>query len=525
MVLAGAQVPVVTPGPDAGLLPRNSWRLRVTTEWTRFDSFFDDAVTGSSTGTRRLDAALRSGTLGVAQIPSLASAQSALRAFTGRPDDIVSLGNLAVAADSRIVVTPMSLEYGLTQRISLSVTMPFVQTRSTVIAQLNAQGAAGNLGANDGTSITANADVVRSAFASASTSITAALAQCATSPSQPVCSRQQEAAALAAATQAYANAIGTLYGSVDAPSIFVPVAGTNVMSAAAAHQLALNAQYRSFFGTDISNTALGGTGIPAGMNQLQGYLRTQGFGNRRDSLGTVEHLSVGDIELGAGFRLQDNFGDTTQQQPGFRSRVAVRGGVRFPTGLVASTGLPYEIGTGGRFDVEGQLAADLRWSRWIAASVNAHYVLPIGEKTVPFVPNPVNRFAVATPIAGTWKPGNIAAATVSPHVTLSDFFALNGYYSVVRMGSDVYTYDPAGSIVAPSPELVAALGPGYTTPATLEQRVGFGFSYSTIGQYARGRRPLPIEMRWVHQQTISGSGGVVPASRRDQVQIRIFYQH
>lgn len=186
--------------------------------------------------------------------------------------------------------------------------------------------------------------------------------------------------------------------------------------------------------------------------------------------------------------------------------------------------MPYELGTGGRFDADGQLAADVRWSRWFAASVHARYTLPISNRFLPFVPNPVNRFAVATPVAGTWKPGNLASATVSPHLTLSDFFALDGYYSAVRFGSDTYTYDVGASLVPPSPAVLAMLGSGYTTPATLAQRIGFGFSYSTAGQYARGKRPLPIEMRYVHQETIAGSNGLVPDARSDQVQIKIFYQ-
>lgn len=515
---------VLTPGPDAGVVPRGGVRLRVTTEWTRYDSFFNDLVTGTSTKALPLGSAMATDALGVAQIPSLHTTQSALRVLTGNSSEVVSLGTMTAVANSRIVVTPMTLEYGFTNLISFGVTVPIVQTRATLVTDLNGLRQGSNLAANTGGTITTDANVIRNAFANAASTIASSLAQCTTSPSQPVCARQQEAAALAVATQAYADAIGEIYGSPELPGQFVPLTGGDILTAAAARQNALNAQYRSFFGADISNGQLGGSLTPPGLNQLQAYLRNQGFGNRRDSLGTVERYSIGDIEVGAALRVQDNYRDTTDRNAGFRSRVAVRGALRLPTGLPAQTGLPFEIGTGGRFDIEGQFAADLRWTRFIAASLNARYALPIGERAIPFVPNPVNRFAVATPLGGKWKPGNVFAATVSPHVTLSNFFALNGYYSFVRNGSDTYTYDVVDSSSARVDVLLAALGPGYTTLATTQQRLGFGFSYSTIGQYARGKRPLPIEMRWIHQQVITGSSGIEPAASRDQIEVKIFYQ-
>ena len=55
-------------------------------------------------------------------------------------------------------------------------------------------------------------------------------------------------------------------------------------------------------------------------------------------------------------------------------------------------------------------------------------------------------------------------------------------------------------------------------------RVGFGFAYSAVARYARGRSTLPLEMSYTHLETITATGGLTPKYHRDQIEFRIYYR-
>jgi hypothetical protein len=51
---------------------------------------------------------------------------------------------------------------------------------------------------------------------------------------------------------------------------------------------------------------------------------------------------------------------------------------------------------------------------------------------------------------------------------------------------------------------------------------GGGVSFTTVSSYKRGDRPLPMEMRYTHLESIKGAVGIERFSR-DQVEVRIYY--
>ncbi len=69
--------------------------------------------------------------LGVAQLPALSGTQSAIASLTGSPFHL-TLGRTAAAADARISVTPINMEYGLTRRLTIGVMVPLVRTRTFI---------------------------------------------------------------------------------------------------------------------------------------------------------------------------------------------------------------------------------------------------------------------------------------------------------------------------------------------------------------------------------------------------------
>jgi hypothetical protein len=512
-VPAGAQTGL-TNNIDASGLPRGAWRLLTATDWTRFDQVFG---AGNASGTTAVGALLGSDSLGARQLGALASAEASLRALSGDPDARLSLGVLRSVANSRVVVTPLALRYGITSRLSFGVLVPVVQTRTTLVAELNEAGRAGNVGVlapGDATAIQ-----IQQAFASATANLEQALATCGTASPSPVCSRQAEAESLLGETRAFASGVQELYGT-NGTQPFAPFSDEAIFQQIVQHQQALNDAYASFFGTGISSATLPGAQNTAGLDELQRFLRERGYGTRRDSLGTVERLSVGDVELSLGMQLIDDYRDSTSNSGAPAIRLAAQGVVRLPSGFPRLMGLPYEIGTGGRFDVEGRLATDVRFGRWLAATASAQYAYPISGRKTPFAPNPLEPvLGGGIPLEAEWKPGNLLRLSATPHIMLARYLSVDAHYAFVRRGSETYTYlrdTTAASVQLPG------FGAGYTTAVTHEQRIGFGFSYSTAGQYGAARTPLPIEISWVHLETIAGSGGVVPKGMSDRVLLRIY---
>ena len=79
------------------------------------------------------------------------------------------------------------------------------------------------------------------------------------------------------------------------------------------------------------------------------------------------------------------------------------------------------------------------------------------------------------------------------------------------------------SEVLRDPELIVDLGPTtYTTPAITVQSVQFGVAYSTLSAFTRGKSRWPLEIVYSHGVTLAGSGGVVPATEFDRIELRIY---
>src|SRR5581483_8247223 len=98
------------------------------------------------------------------------------------------------------------------------------------------------------------------------------------------------------------------------------------------------------------------------------------------------------------------------------------------------------------------------------------------------------------------------------------FFGFNGIYSLMHAGADQYTL---GALPANS-DVTFTLPTGLGASAATVQQVGFGFSYSTIVGPDRGPGRLPYEAVFSHVETIAGSGGPVPKTFRDQLELRVY---
>src|SRR6185369_8953534 len=161
-------------------------------------------------------------------------------------------------SDARIVTTPLVLEYGVTNRLSLGVTVPIVQTRQTAQVRVNARAAGdttktSNMGwipASLRTNAAQQNAAVVTSLTTAATGLTGLLTRCAANPGAAECStvQGQEAAAAATAARAtqFAAAVATAYGINANSALVAPLEGSPLAASIEAQRAALAAQLAAF---------------------------------------------------------------------------------------------------------------------------------------------------------------------------------------------------------------------------------------------------------------------------------------
>src|SRR3954468_1964387 len=125
-------------GDDALVLPRGVFRFRTVGQWTWFNERYGMDTPGRPNGALEplgIDFTLDS--IGVKQFPNLASLQAGLQQLTGNPNWYATLGNTQVTLRDRIAAYPIVFDVGVTNRFSVAVLVPYVQTHSSVGFNVN----------------------------------------------------------------------------------------------------------------------------------------------------------------------------------------------------------------------------------------------------------------------------------------------------------------------------------------------------------------------------------------------------
>jgi len=526
---AAAQAPL-SHTEDATPVPAGSLRLRLATAWTRYDERF--AADG---GTRPLSADFSAAPLGVAELPLLAPTEAGLQTLTGDPSVRLSLGRLEVRGDARVVITPISLEYGVTRRLSVGVQVPIVQTRRVVQPRVNTDSSA-NVGFVPASARAAAAQqnlAVVEAFQAAADRLSTLITQCAANPAAagcaPINADPAGAAAARDAAHAYANAASVL--GADASSAFLaPREGSTLAVAIDARRLVINSALQQFLGagagsatgvftasSDFSYIDLQGRGGTAGL--LQSTL-----GGGLDSLHTSDRLGIGDVAVGARYLVFDRFAHGSAPIPTVQSRLLVGAAVRFATSQADSARDLVDIAPGEGAGVELHSALDLISGRF-GGTIAGRYVKALSRTvTAPLFGNPEAFYPI--PVFGERKrtAGDVLGLDVTPRYFFSDWLSVDGHYGVERTGATVYSSNLTGTPCANclgagnSADIVTTVG-----SATMTQRLGLGFRLSTVNAYTRGRARYPIEVSFAHLQTVTGDAGL-PKASRDQIQLRVYYR-
>lgn len=464
---------------DATVVPRGLFRLRAITVWSRFDSRF------TATGEESLGAPFTSPALGQAQIPALQVVQALTTDAAAQPFTL-SLGQSRLDARARYESVPVGVEYGLTRRITIGVEVPIVRRRVAVQFQLDSTGATvgPNLHGSLASAAATNA-LVQSQFAAAASQLQNRLAACRANPAASGCaallSREADALELIAASQGFATTVGSLYGTSGGEgAAFVPRAGSDAQTQIELRVAAFNARYRDLLGagSDLLTALPFGAPGPAGSAELQRYL-TGVLG--LDSLASQERSGFGDVAVSVRMLLLERIPSPQQR---VAARLTAGLGYRFGTGSQQSPSPLVDLRLGGVSDVvEGRAALDVA-TRRIGLLATGDVALAIGAAD-PLLP--VFVAGAGPDYSGLW-----VGLHVAPRVHVAEPLAVHGAWSYRR--SDL---------------------------SREQQLVGGGVTFSTMESYRRGG-PLPLEMRFTHLESVSGSAGQ-PKFFRDQIELRIYF--
>ena len=517
-------------GDDAIPLPKGAKRFLISGLWNDWDAVYAPAANGGP-NRRPLLAALATSQAGVAIFPQLVSAESGVRTLTGQSTFALSLGALDATGEVRQSIAPLGVSLGLTRRLSLRLLVPYVESRDVTQLLLNRVGSTANVGMNPafvaGTGAAARSTngAVLSQLDLARTQLAAEITRCG-SPTASGCEaiRANTAGALALLLRAATTrtAIASVYGDATrggAP--VVPIANGGAQTAVRTTIATLRADFAAFGVTGIAQGAApaGATTVygPGGMTRIVGDTAWKlGY----DRLGNTRRAGIGDIDLTASYLVYDSFqADQVRRllTPARGVRSMLTAGWRFGTAGADRTDDPFDVPIGeGANALLVRSTTDLVLTRsfWMSATVRA--VKPLSDEIAIALPfrNDANVFDAFTVGRATRSLGTRLELEVAPRLSFGQFFGISAAYLVRRWGADRYA--------AVDPAATAPLMSGDAMPSRTMHAAALGASFSTLASYVRGRSRFPAEVIYSHTIPVTGSGGTVPASTSDRLELRVY---
>jgi hypothetical protein len=537
LLLAGSAAAQSSDSPlshldDAAPVPRGGLRLRLANVWTRYDERF-----AAGGGTTPLGAALSAESLGVAELPLLAGIQTGIRTLANDPALALSLGRLQVGSNARIVRTPITLEYGISRRLSVGMVVPIVQSRRVAFATVSGDSTHANMGflasIPQRTAAAAQNQTVATAYQQAADSLGRLLSQCPGNPTATGCAavnaNPTDAAAARARAQGFATG-ATALGVAATTALVAPRASSTLAGTIDAQRVQLNLQLQQYLGagagattsvftapTDFSYYDLQGNRATGAVGLLGGPL-----GGGLDSIHTTNRIGLGDIAIGARFLVFDRFHRDTLPPPRLQTRLTVGGTLRFATSPSDSAQNLVKLPAGAGAGVDVNSAWDMIVGRF-GGTLGLRYVKSFGRTVTASVfgdPEAAWAYPVFAPRKRT--PGDVLGLDVTPRFLITETLALDAHYGLERTGGTTYAAPEGFSTPCLDCRATDVAG-AITGAAKTAHRLGFGFRYSTVEAHARGRAPYPVQIAFVRLETVSGDPGVAKQTR-DQIEVQFFYR-
>jgi len=518
-------------GDDAVPVPKGGYRILLGGLWNDYDKVF---TPGGTSGKRAVLAGLATDNLGISLLPQLGAAQAGIRALSGVSNFALSLGPLEARGEVRQSIAPLSLDYGITKRLSLRVLVPYAESRDVSQLVLNRAGTGANVGRNPaygttGAAVRATNGALVGQIESARAALAAEIARCANATAtgcDAIRANPAGAQALVSRAQQTRSNLVTVYGDgTRGGAPVVPLTGSTVHTAVVSSIAALRADFGAY---GITNIAAGAQPAPATVVFGPGGIGTvagdTAFGVGYRQLGNTRRAGVGDVDLTATLLLFDSFkADQVKRllSPTRAVRSNITLGWRFGTAGADRTEDAFDVPIGeGANALLVRSTTDVLFNRWAWVSATVRAAQPIAD-----------RVAIALPLrdeAGTFgAPVTAASAArtlgtrfdveLAPRMSIGEFFGLSAAYLVRHWGSD--TYDAAGSTETAA---LNASATSLTVPSRTLSAAAFGLSFSTLSSYVRGRSRFPAEVIYTHTVPLAASGGEVPVIASDRLELRIY---
>jgi hypothetical protein len=483
---------------------RGVLRVNFTPAWLQYDHFFGFNTPGYTDGAAvPLAVDLNADSLGVASLPFLGQYQDTLRKATGLGAFSFNLGRVVTQLSASVRTLPIGIEYGLSRRLSIGVTVPIVRSRVDVnFAVDTAAAKRSNVGWNWAL---LKPDTV-AAFRRQMDSALAALREQATIG--PPALRAPAEAALAA-LQPFRSLVDTPFLPRDTTEAGDSLTARLASAEAGYGQLA--AQYAAAGVTMPPLTAsLPLPDASLARDDLERLFSDPTLPVAADTLGTVVRTGIGDITAHATLQ----FAEGTH----YRGQLVVT--TRFPTGKAPAANTFLDLGTGThQFGVELALANDLL----LGSSFLIHGVARFGGARADQIPMRVTPpdlpLAPLTQLATVKRtPASYLGLEVAPTWLMDDAFSVRVNYSYFNQGPTRHSYvDAADESRVRLPASVLDEGTGVRLT-----RIGGGLTFSTLARYEAGHASLPYSVTVSYDNTIWGRGGRVPQTGMFRIQLRAY---
>jgi hypothetical protein len=493
--------------PDPYTVPRGALRVAFDPQWMAYSELFDVSGTRIPFG-----AYFSADSLGSYLLPTLTDAEAAVRSITGDQGFRFNAGRFTTKLDADLRRFPFAFSFGLTDRLTLTATVPLVTSRvksnavrdtTTGDVGWNPASVQGQVGGLD--SLTTLLGALESAAAQVEAGIASGSYGC---PSAPTC---DEARALVdrirtldanLRTLTGFDAITTSSGTPVPP--FTPLATSSAGLAIRQAIADVSAALEALGEPGIAGTMpLPTSRLPA--NAVDTVLVDDQFGylaSPLDTAGTIKLSGLGDVELGLRYALAAG--------PTFR---AVLGGLaRLPTGKKQDSpdNLVDIAPADGQLDLAVSLDGAFEPGSRVGIWFSGGYTLQFGDNITRRIARADRPIVPASAISVVGRNlGDVARFSLHPALRLTPRFRVFVSASYYHKGTDRYTLNGAS---VPDLEALTAM-----TIWTF----GGGIWYRMDEN--RRRQTLPIEAGFVYDQAVYGTGGTAPKSGRMTLSLRLFY--
>jgi hypothetical protein len=454
---------------------------------------------------------LTSGLAGGDIIPQIARLESDIATATSSAGYLAILGKARLSLRAERRVTPLLLEWGVTDRLAVGLRVPLVRVQMRASFALDSTN--GNLGRNPRAALIDGDSQYELFFGQFDAALTQMQGNIAAGTYGPPGSGTR------AAAQAFADSAVLIRGAlfrvafgagIGDAAPFLPTASSFAGVALGANVDRIQQRFNTGFGvggftldyllptqrasaTDVNATLL---------DEAAGWGATPILGTRR-----AQRFWLGDVEIQARYGLV--------RGPNYAATVG--GVVRLPTGHQESPHNFIDLAAGDhQVDVEGELTQEVRLGRlWLNAAVRLGLQQPGGQlrRIGPADAHLLPRGATAHV---NWNPGDYVLVDVAPMYRFTPQFGAGPIVSIYQQGTDRYTYRSTQD----SLDVAAALGLP-TSASVLEggtavRRVRLGWAVTFTGPVVEGS--LSVD------RVISARGTGVPATTLFRIVMRRSFQ-